>query len=209
MADIPYWLIISAAFIAVASPGPATLAISSTAMNNGRRQALVLASGIWTGSLLWSASAAFGLSALMLANAWVFEIFRYLGAAYLLYLAYRSLRLAIRPAIAESESSVDRPADRSAYLRGLLLHLTNPKAVLFFGALYSVIVNPNAQAGVLLSIILVVGCTSGSILFGYALLFSIARVRAWYDRSRRLFDSLFAGFFAFAGLKIWMTRFTA
>ena len=112
----------------------------------------------------------------------------------MLYLAYRSLRSAIRPAIAESESSVDRPADRSAYLRGLLLHLTNPKAVLFFGALYSVIVSPDAQAGVLLSIILVVGCTSGSILFGYALLFSIARVRAWYDRSRRLFDSLFAAF---------------
>ncbi len=46
------------------------------------------------GSLIWSISAALGLGAIMLANAWVFEIIRYFGAAYLMYLAYKSARSA-------------------------------------------------------------------------------------------------------------------
>ena len=102
MAEINLPLILVAAFIAVASPGPATLVIANTSMNSGRRYGLALASGITTGSLVWSISAAFGLGALMLANAWAFEIVRYFGACYLLYLAYKSVRSALSPSVRQN-----------------------------------------------------------------------------------------------------------
>jgi threonine/homoserine/homoserine lactone efflux protein len=69
-------LIMIAAFIAVASPGPAVLAIAGTSMRAGRRTGLVFASGVTTGSLAWSIGAAAGLSAVMLANAWLIEAIR-------------------------------------------------------------------------------------------------------------------------------------
>lgn len=67
--DVNLSLILMAAFIAMLSPGPATLAIAGTAMSYGRRSALALALGISYGSLIWSVAAAFGLGALMLAHA--------------------------------------------------------------------------------------------------------------------------------------------
>lgn len=205
MADIHYWLIISAALIACASPGPATLAISSTALDGGRPHALAVAAGIWSGSLIWSISAAFGLGAIMLANAWLFELFRYLGAGYLLYLSYRSFRSMLQSS-ALFAATASQGALVAAYRRGLLIHLTNPKAVLFFGALYSLMLSPQTSVAALVSVIAVVSCTNGVVFFGYALLFSNARVRRGYDQSRRFFDALFAGFFAFAGIKVWMSR---
>jgi len=93
-------LIMVAAFIAVASPGPAVLAIAGTSMKAGRRSGLIFASGVTTGSLTWSVGAAAGLSAVMLANAWLIEAIRYFGAAYLLFLAFKSARSALTPGIA-------------------------------------------------------------------------------------------------------------
>ena len=88
MQEIHYGLILVAAFVATASPGPATLAIAGTSMNSGRRHGMAIALGILTGSFIWSLSAAFGMAALMYANAWLFDLLRYFGAAYLLFLAY-------------------------------------------------------------------------------------------------------------------------
>ena len=206
MADIHYWLIISAALIACASPGPATLAISSTALAGGRPLALAVAGGIWSGSLIWSVSAAFGLSAIMLANAWLFEVFRYLGAGYLLYLSYRSARSMFQSSTPPTTSVGSQGALLAAYRRGLLIHLTNPKAVLFFGTLYSLMLSPNTSVVSLFSVIAVISCTNGVVFFGYAVLFSNAKIRRGYDQSRRFFDAIFAGFFAFSGFKLWASR---
>ena len=131
MAGIDLPLILAAAFIATVSPGPATLAIAGTSMNSGRKYGLALASGIFAGSMTWSVSAAFGLGAIMLANAWAFEIARYVGACYLLYLAYLSARSALKPGQATAQG-LNVTSLRSAWVKGLALHLTNPKAILFF-----------------------------------------------------------------------------
>src|SRR3546814_5659941 len=68
---LPLPLILAAALLASASPGPATLAIAGTSMKSGRKYGLTVAAGILTGSLVWSTAAAFGLGAALLANAWV------------------------------------------------------------------------------------------------------------------------------------------
>ena len=127
-------IILSAALIAGASPGPATLAIADTSMRQGRKFGLALAAGVTTGSLMWSVAAAFGLGALMLANAWAFEMLRYFGAAYLLFLAFKSAKSALGPD-AEMREGVPARSLGRAYAKGLALHLTNPKAILFFGSL--------------------------------------------------------------------------
>lgn len=201
--DLP--LILGAAFIATVSPGPATLALAGTSMAGGRAAGLSLAAGIMTGSLIWSCVAALGLGAVMLANAWMLEVLRYAGAAYLLFLAVKSARAALGGG-ALATRAIREPSRVALYGRGLLLHLTNPKAILFFGALYAVGVPAGAPPATLLAIILAVGLQSFVIFHGYALLFSSARVAGLYLRLRRWFEGAFALAFAAAGLKILTAR---
>lgn len=201
MVDIPYLLIASVALVAIASPGPATLAILGTSMAQGRRFGLALAAGVMTGSLFWSVSAAFGLGALMYSQAWLVEILRYLGAGYLFYLSYKSLRGALRSGTKEVVVQA-MPGLGSTYMKGLLIHLTNPKAILFFGSLYALVISPEAAAADLLRVILTVAGVSMSVFFGYAFLFSLAPVRRMYLKLRRVFESGMALFFGVAGVKV-------
>ena len=194
MEEINYLLIITSAFAAVASPGPATLAIAGTSMGYGRYIGLSLAAGVLTGSLFWSVSAAFGLAAILHTNVWFFEILRYCGALYLLYLAFKSLRSAFSSTILELPNNKVATA-KGNYLKGLLIHLTNPKAILFFGALYSIGVPATAKPIELLSVILAVGSVSLLVFFGYAILFSNRVARQVYLKSKVVFESVFSLFF--------------
>jgi threonine/homoserine/homoserine lactone efflux protein len=205
LADVNLPLILLAALIATASPGPATLAIAGTSMASGRRYGLAMASGITTGSLAWSIGAAAGLSVVMLANAWVFEALRYGGAAYLLFLAFKTARSALTPG-AVPAAKIKAPSLGAAYRRGLLLHLTNPKAILFFGALYAVGVPAGTSPATLALVIAAVGLQSFALFHGYALLFSSPPLAAGYAKLRRWFEAIFAVAFAAAGLKILTAR---
>jgi threonine/homoserine/homoserine lactone efflux protein len=205
VADVNLPLILLAALIATASPGPATLAIAGTSMASGRRCGLALASGITTGSLMWSVGAAAGLSVVMLANAWAFEVLRYFGAGYLLFLACKSARSALRPGVAPT-ARISIPTLGSAYRRGLFLHLTNPKAILFFGALYAVGIPAGSSPATLATVILAIGLQSLLVFHGYALLFSSPPLAAGYARLRRGFEAVFAVAFTVAGLKILTAR---
>lgn len=197
-------LILIAAFLATASPGPATLAIAGTSMNSGRKHGLALASGVMTGSLIWSVSAAFGLGAIMLANSWLFEMVRYFGACYLVYLAYKSARSALTATPPKAQNTVVNSL-RGAYGKGLMLHLTNPKAILFFGSLYSIGVPANAAPEALLYVIAAIAAQSFLLFHGYALLFSSKKVTAGYAKLRRWFETVFALAFGAAGIKILTT----
>ncbi|PRY78308.1 threonine/homoserine/homoserine lactone efflux protein [Yoonia maritima] len=153
--EINLTLILIAALVASASPGPATLAIAGTSMSGGRKSGLSIASGIMTGSLVWSVSAALGLGAIMSAHVWLFEIVRYFGAAYLLFLAYKSARSALSKS--DIKLKLVGGASLKLFRKGLLLHLTNPKAILFFGSLYSLGIPVNASVTDLGVVIIAVG----------------------------------------------------
>lgn len=198
-------LILLAAFIATASPGPATLAIAGTSMTSGRKYGLALAAGVTSGSWMWSISAALGLGAIMLANAWMFEVMRYFGACYLLYLAFKSARSAFSSSGLGTQG-VRVNSSGAAYTKGLFLHLTNPKSILFFGALFSIGVPPGTSFAALAMVIAAVGLQSLIVFHGFALLFSSAPVVSGYMKLRRWFEAVFAIAFGIAGFKILSAR---
>ncbi|UWQ28699.1 LysE family translocator [Leisingera sp. M527] len=205
MTDVNLILILGAALLAGASPGPATLTIAGTAMQRGRSAGLAVAAGVSSGSLIWSVSAAFGLGAVMLANAWIFEGVRYFGAGYLMYLALRSARSALRPGNPELKVSAAGSL-RAAYAKGLALHLTNPKAVLFFGSLYAIGIPPGTEPSALLTVIAAIAVQSTLIFHGYAILFSSTTASRVYIRLRRGFEALFAAAFGAASWQILMAK---
>ena len=206
MVDVNIPLILAAGLIASVSPGPATLAIAGTSMERGRVQGVVIALGIFSGSITWSVSAAAGIGALMLVNLWVFEVIRYFGAGYLLFLAFQAARGALSDQQLNTRAVQGRLG--RVYLQGLLLHLTNPKAVLFFGSIYTIGIPPGAQLSQLLTVMVSLALISFSVFVGYALLFSTPMATKLYLRARRWFQAVFAVGFAAAGLKILTARLT-
>ncbi|MCV6574153.1 MAG: LysE family transporter [Cohaesibacter sp.] len=196
--DLP--LILLAALVASMSPGPATLAIAGTSMASGRASGLALASGITTGALIWSIVAALGLGALMLANIWVFEVIRYIGAGYLMFLAYKAMRSALsKKDLATRSFAGSKPL---LYTKGVALHLTNPKAILFFGSLFSLGIPPGTEFQDLALVIVAIGLQNFLVFHGYALLFSSQAMTRSYVKMRRWFESVFALGFAAASVKI-------
>lgn len=213
MMDAPLFLVLApvlvAAFVAAASPGPATLAIAREAMAHGRRAGLLLALGVATGSWTWSALAAGGMSALMLAHGWTLDAMRVLAAGYLGWLAWKSGKAAMTPKH-DAMDVAPPPAGRS-YLRGLMIHLTNPKAILFFGALYSVGLPADASTMTVFIIAAAVGIQSTLVFACLALLFSHSRIVKAYGRLRRGFEAAFATVFGLASvgfvISIWRRAF--
>lgn len=93
-----------------------------------------------------------------------------------------------------------------AYGKGLALHLTNPKAILFFGALYSIGIPPDTGWQGLLIVIMSVGIQSLIMFHLYAIIFSSAPMTAAYARMKRGFEAVFAVAFGAGAFSILTAR---
>ena len=120
-------------------PGPAVLYITSRSIGLGRAAGLVSAMGIAVGTLLHVAAATLGLSALLVSSASAFQLVKYAGAAYLIYLGIRTLRGGDAPAL---DPTGERRSLRNIFGQGVLVNLLNPKTALFFLAFLPQFVDP-------------------------------------------------------------------
>ena len=181
------------------SIGPNILAIIGTSMERGRQHGVALALGVGTGSGIWATLTVVGLTALVTAYAWTITVLKVLGAAYLLWLAYKAFRSAATPHL---KSTATAAQGGGLYWRGLLIQMTNPKAALHWIAIVGIGLGADAPAWV--GVLLVVTTTALSIAghLAYALLFSTETVVEFYQRARRWIDGLLGVFFVFAAFKI-------
>ncbi|WP_119309166.1 LysE family translocator [Cohaesibacter haloalkalitolerans] len=200
---LPALLPILAVFsVGVASPGPATLMILGTAMSQGRSTAIALSFGIVTGSLFWGGVAAFGLVAAMKASAGFFMVLKLAGGVYLIYLAVRSWRSALITQAPAKIAASSRKCARRSYFRGLLLHLTNPKAPLVWIATLSIGLGDTAPIPFLILAIVLCETMALIIFVGYAFVFSTPTASNIYSSARRPFEALIGVLFGAAAIKI-------
>ena len=125
---------------AIVSPGPALLVAIRTTLSEGRVAGIALGCGLGSMAAAWTAAALLGLEMIFNAMPWAYAVVKTLGAAYLIYIAYEMWRGARNPIELRA-----KPA-RSAFRRGLLVNLLNPKSVLFAAAVLVVIFPPNMSA---------------------------------------------------------------
>jgi threonine/homoserine/homoserine lactone efflux protein len=147
------WLFCLAAVALLAIPGPAVLYIVVQSAEQGRKVGLASVGGVHLGSLVHVGAATAGLSALIVASALAFDVVKYAGAVYLVYLGIR--KLLERDAHVEVE--VEGNAMQRAFVRGAVVNVLNPKTALFFLALLPQFVD--AGRGGVWSQVLVLGLT--------------------------------------------------
>ena len=123
----------STLFVAAASPGPGITALVARVIGRGPEGASAFAAGLILGDLIWLAVAILGLAVVAQTFHEIFLIIKYVGAAYLLYLAYRMWTAPAAPHDIAANGS--RESDLRLFLGGLALTLGNPKVVAFYLAL--------------------------------------------------------------------------
>lgn len=127
--------------VMVITPGPANLFAIATGARRGRGAVLAGVAGMNLGNLIWWSAAAFGLSALALALPALFRVLAWLGAAYLVWLGGSSLVQGFRDS--GEAAHAPKAQGRSAFRDGLVVQLSNPKALLFTTAILPPFIDPH------------------------------------------------------------------
>jgi threonine/homoserine/homoserine lactone efflux protein len=163
--------------VLVLTPGPIVTLVISTGATKGTRAALVTVAGTSSGNAVLIAAIALGLSWVLANAVWLFELLRWAGAAYLIYLGIQAWR----------KAGVPKPAlegDQVHFWRGFLVALANPKTIAFFTAFLPQFVDPALPAAhqlwVMCAVTVVVAALSDScwaIASGFG--------RAWFMKPAR------------------------
>jgi len=144
-----YWLefakVAVAHLLAVASPGPDFAVVVRQSLAHGRRTAIWTSLGVGTGILLHVTYSLLGLGLLIRGSVLWFEVVKYAGAAYLAWLGVQALRTPSHAtAIAgNGAQAAEAPSSHGAFATGFLTNALNPKATLFFLALFVTVIRPS------------------------------------------------------------------
>lgn len=145
---LPLFLSWSLALLLI--PGPAVLYIIARSVDRGRKAGLASVLGIEIGTLFQVIAAALGLSAILWTSEMAFNVVKYAGAAYLIYLGIRKLLTKVET---PSDQPVEPQSLRRAFTQGVVVNLLNPKVTLFFIAFLPQFVDP-ARGSVALQILI-------------------------------------------------------
>jgi threonine/homoserine/homoserine lactone efflux protein len=156
-----WWLFATATFFISAAPGPNMLLILSQSVRFNIHSAVWGALGCLTALLIMQTASAAGLGVLLRSSPAVFEILRWGGALYLIYLG---LRIFLAPVSTqrdmENVASVAQPTALTLFKTGFMTAASNPKALLFAAAFFPQFLNPSLpqlpQFGILLSTFVVI-----------------------------------------------------
>lgn len=163
--------------VLILAPGPIVTLVISTGATRGVRAALVTVAGTSTGNALLLSAIAFGLDWVLRHAAYLFEVLRWAGVAYLILLGVRAWRSAAQPPQAVSGNQVH-------FWRGLTVALTNPKTLAFFTAFLPQFVDPTLPVGRQLALMCVVSVLLASLSDScWAVLAGLGR--AWFLRPAR------------------------
>ena len=187
---------------AQASPGPNMFAVIGAALGNGRRAALLVVSGIASGTLVWAAMAALGLGAVFTAVPALLTALKFIGGAYLCYIGFRGLRAVLRGTEAALRPETRSLSDLAAWRRGFFVVMTNPKALLMWLALATFLFGTGLNPGQVLLFGPVVALSATLIYGFYGVMFSTGLASRGYARFWRWIEAAFGTAFSALGLTL-------
>ena len=184
--------------IALVLPGANLLFLSYIAASDKRTSAIYASFGIALGAIIWSSMAALGVSSLFdifPLTKWAVQI---IGALYLLYL---STQFWFSQKTIEKDNRL-RFTPFRAFRKGLLVNLTNPKAALFFGGIFSATFPTNASSSLYIAavILLAINCLVWHLLFAY--FFSTKNAQEIYIKFEQLIGKTASAIFGALGLLV-------
>jgi len=195
--------------IALASPGPDFFFVSQTAASRSRKEAMMGGIGITLGVAVWAAVALMGLHLILQKMAWLHQIITVGGGLYLCWMGWQLLKSARskkQDGGAETDVAVALPARGRTFMRGLLTNLSNPKAVVYFGSVFSMFVGDSVSGGERSAIFLLIVIETLAWFSLVAMVFALPKMRRGYQRLAKWIDGVAGVVFAGFGIALIVNR---
>ncbi len=173
----------AAALLMVLTPGPNMIYLISRSICQGRKAGVISLFGVIVGFLVHMFAAAIGLSALFLAVPLAYEVLKWAGAAYLLYLAWQAVKPGARSPFEARELPEDSPS--RLFFMGFLTNVLNPKIAVFYLSIFPQFVSPEHGSVFIQSIVLGLTQISVSFMVNLAITLSAASLASWFVRNPR------------------------
>lgn len=135
-----YGLFLISSILLNLTPGADTIYILGSSISNGRKAGILSALGVSTGCLVHTTLAGLGLSVILAKSALAFNLVKFLGAGYLVYLGIRTLLS--RTSVLELNPEKRLAEPKKIYFQGVMTDVLNPKVALFFLAFLPQFINP-------------------------------------------------------------------
>ena len=178
-----WWLFAGAALIMVLTPGPNMVYLISRSICQGPRAGVVSLLGVIAGFFVHVLAAALGLTAIFLSVPLAYEVLKWVGAAYLLWLAWQALRPGAASMFEPRALPID--SDGRLFTMGFLTNVLNPKIAVFYLSVFPQFIDPHAGSVFVQSLIL--GLTQIVISFSVnlAIAISAGEIAAWFQHRPR------------------------
>ncbi|MED1557212.1 LysE family translocator [Bacillus paramycoides] len=167
----------------VCSPGPNMIYLISRSITQGRMAGFISLLGIMLGFIIYIIATMFGLTALFLAVPAVYEAVKWAGAAYLLWLAWNSIKPGATSIMEPRTISIEPP--RKLFLMGLMTNLLNPKIAILYVSLLPQFEDPEKGSLLLQGAVLGFTQITVSFIVNLLIVFTASRVAKWFGFGTR------------------------
>ncbi|WP_316576551.1 homoserine/homoserine lactone efflux protein [Morganella morganii] len=186
------------------SPGAGAINSMTTSVNHGYRGAIAAIAGLQTGLMMLIILVGVGLGTLLSQSVLAFEILKWAGAAYLIWLGIRQWRAAGTIELSVQAATLSR---KKLYQNGVLVNISNPKSIVFLAALFPQFIMPH-QPQLMQYLILGVTTVAADIIVmtGYAVLARQIAVFIKSSAQTRAMNKVFGSLFMLVGALLAFTR---
>lgn len=209
--DTSVWIsFLIVSMLAAFSPGPAIILTVTNSINFGSHKALWTVLGNSIGLLFVSTFIMLGLGIVLKTSATIFFVFKLIGALYLIYLGIKYLNKKQANFIISSKpTTTPSPNNLQLFLQGLLIAVTNPKAIIFFLGFFPQFINKK-QDLLIQFFILTLTFSFCAIVAHIIYLLLLSRIRIWLSDLKRVrwFNRIIGGIFIFLGLGVFCLKRT-
>ena len=185
------------------SPGSGAINTMTTSINHGYRGAAASIAGLQTGLAIHIVLVGVGLGTLFSRSVLAFEVLKWAGAAYLIWLGAKMILTARHPLNAPP---LIAPSGWTAAKKGYVVSMTNPKAVAFYGSIFALMVPAHAPAWFHVAVIAIAVAVSSAWYCGMALLASHPAVHRLLMRRKAVLDSVVGGLLIVLGGRMLAAR---
>lgn len=141
--NIAIWLsFVGTVTLLVVTPGPSVLLATANSMKYGRHKTVGTILGDLSANLCQIVLASAGLASIVISSGTLFQVIKWCGVAYLIYMGIN--KILSKPSIHFSDKETSEMTFKKLYLEGFLMSAANPKAIVFFAALFPLFIDPNS-----------------------------------------------------------------
>ena len=204
--EITVWLsFVGTVIILAITPGPSVLLATANSMKYGKSKTIGTIAGDLVANLCQIILASVGLATIITSSGELFQIIKWLGVAYLIYMGI--MKIIAKPKIELSTSKVEERSFSKLFLEGFLMSAANPKAIVFFAALFPLFLN---NADPILPQIVILAVTflilDGLSLFIYAIF--AERLKSYLENQQKVYlqNRIVGGLLVLSGIMLSMVK---